>query len=202
MNLINYSDSESEDQPIVENKEFSSSYQKWLQEDSESEDENLTENKTNKEPNKSNSMFVSPELLFSVELSEKNRFIDIDSSIKNFEVPAFNSNNSKINYKKDSKLVISSDVIIDEINNNNNSDRSKNSKKDTCQHYVKGNCKHGTLCKFSHIIENIRSAGKKINSLEKETVKDKVKRQRLAGQTGIQGGWKSEEEMRQRQMFD
>ena len=53
MNLINYSDSESEDQPIVENKEFSSSYQKWLQEDSESEDENLTENKTNKEPSNS-----------------------------------------------------------------------------------------------------------------------------------------------------
>jgi len=201
MNLINYSDSESEDQPIVENKEFASSYQKWLQEDSESEDENLTKNKINKDPNKSNSIFVSPELLFSVETSEKNRFIDIDSSKKKFEVPAFNSNNSKVNYKKDSKLEISSDVIIDEINNNN-SGRSNNSKKDICQHYVKGNCKHGTLCKFSHIIENIGATGKKIKSLEKETVKDKVKRQRLAGQTGIQGGWKSEEEMRQRQQFD
>jgi len=201
MNLINYSDSESEDQSIVENKEFASSYQKWLQEDSESEDENLTKNKINKEPNKSSSIFVSPELLFSVETSEKNRFIDIDSSKKKFEVPAFNSNNSKVNYKKDSKLVISSDVIIDEINNNN-SGRSNNSKKDICQHYVKGNCKHGTLCKFSHIIENIVATGKKIKTLEKETVKDKVKRQRLAGQTGIQGGWKSEEEMRQRQQFD
>ena len=67
--------------------------------------------------------------------------------------------------------------------------------------------------------EELRLLDKQIEELKKSTgkgnpdaksgkrdsdmnVKDKVKRQRLAGQTAISGGWKSEEEMRNRQLFD
>ena len=51
---------------------------------------------------------------------------------------------------------------------------------------------------------NVAMAGKDRDK-DKETAKDRVKRQRLAGQSGIGSDfktWKSEEEMRQRQQYD
>jgi hypothetical protein len=72
--------------------------------------------------------------------------------------------------------------------------------KEPCPYFAKGSCKFGDRCEKSH---SISSRKKGVGAVQGgETAKDRVKRQRLAGQTGIEGGWKSEEHMRQRQLYD
>ena len=212
MNLIQYSESDDE-AIIVEEKPKSNIgpktesgiYNKWLQEDSdeESESSSNSEKISNRSmPCDTQSTLISAEFLFSTDTSDESSFLNIKAKTK-FEVPTFSNepvpkNKTEYNDKLRDKLIIEADKNL-----LRNSSKPLETKDEVCIHFSNGRCKLGDMCKYSHT-KPISSDKNSIlgKSKEKETVKDKVKRQRLAGQTGIQGGWKSEEEMRQRQMFD
>ena len=166
--------------------------QKWLEEEGEDEDEEGDGTKdivnSNSSSSSSNSS-LSVDALFNGDTSKESKFLHTIAGKDEFKIPQFK--------QEESERVCTTRKQQQQVDNNGKDRDTKRTLSKTEE-----------LKLLDKQIEELkRSTGKGDTEAKRSkdldmSIKDKVKRQRLAGQTGISGGWKSEEEMRNRQLFD
>lgn len=203
--LNNYSDSSGDEGANASPEEADTGIvekNRWIESDSENEGKNPSSGDTNGVKTSSGCSakdslragIISAAFLLSADTSEESKFLT--SGIKR-EFTA-----TVMSQKTYGKTQTDLDSEPTHRKRSEKDDTSLKTKP-ACVNFTHGRCKYGTACRFSH--EQQQSELTDLNNKlpkERESVKDRVKKQRLAGQTGIQGGWKSEEEMRQRHFFD
>lgn len=189
MNILNQYGSGSDDDSVKANgtvKKAQSGVSKWLQEESdESDNENDIEEAVESKTTDSSSLLPAS-FLFQLDTSSESQFLNTAMQ-SSFKIPVLKPKLSNEEEKKDITKAV--EPVVKK--------RSKEAELKALDDQI-------NELKKSKLGSNHSVGGQKEKKAigEKETAKDKVKRQRLAGQTGIDGGWKSEEHMRQRQMYD
>ena len=159
---------------------------KWLEEeeeDSDAENDEETGKATTATIGSSSDKTVSVDILFSSDTSKESNFLHTIAGKDEFKIPEYKQE-VRAAHKQQHK------------ENDTVGERRSLSKAEELKLLDK---QIEELKRSTGIGKPDVKMGKRDSDM---SVKDKVKRQRLAGQTAISGGWKSEEEMRNRQLFD
>ena len=183
MDLLNY---KSEDE---REKESESGQQcrknKWLQEDS-SEEDSVCESEEPQFGTNAVSGLLPASFLFSTDTSEESSFLQTRVQ-QGFQIPEMKKKEEVPLSKKEAENEAVKKKLIKKIS-------KEEEINDIDEEIRELKSKRGTKPPF-------KGKGKE-EPIKGESAKDRVKRQRLAGQTGIEGGWKSEEHMQMRQHYD